>query len=92
MMAADDWQGLGLHHWSMLALLYGTVPPVSLNENLPSLDVDKRLGIVAQILGLSEATPERKICGPGETGPVIINGRLINKMRDEAYGRVQIRV
>ena len=84
---ADNWESLGLHHWSMLALLFGAKPPLGVDENLPGLAVADRLAKVAELLGLSDEQPRREIIGPGETGTVILNGRLVEKMRDEQYAK-----
>ena len=82
-----DWKSLGLHHWSMLALLYGDGPPVAVDESLPRLDVEARLARIAEILGLSDEQPSREIAGPEETGSVILNCRLVEHMRDEKYAK-----
>lgn len=71
----------------MLALLYGTGAPVAIEENLPGLEVETRLKKVAELLGLSKERPSREIKGPAETGSVTLNGRLVEKMRDEQYAK-----
>ena len=71
----------------MLALLYGAGPPLAIDESLPRLDVEARLARVADVLGLSDERPQREIAGPGETGSVTLNSRLVEKMRNEQYAK-----
>src|ERR1700737_4988516 len=86
-VGTTDWKTLGLHHWSMLALLYATGPPVPIDGALPTLEVDVRLATVTTLLGISATVPEVRVSGPGETGSYVVNNRLIEKMRDEAYAK-----
>jgi len=71
----------------MLALLYGDGPPLAIDENLPGLDVDERLRKVAELLGLSDQQPSRQIVCPGDLGTLTLNGRLVQKMRDDQYAK-----
>jgi hypothetical protein len=84
-MAINDWEGLGLHHWSMIALLYGDGAPEDLDESLLLMVVDARLAKVASVLGLTAERPSLTIPGPGGTNSVTLNARILDKMREPEY-------
>jgi hypothetical protein len=85
-MEHETWRTKRLHHWSMLALLFGSEAPAPVDENLPGMEVERRLARIAEILGLSSANPERVILGPAKT-TAKLNFRLIEKMRGKEYAK-----
>lgn len=81
--AHGSWETLGLHHWSVLALLFGVEPP-PIDEDLVRLPVAERAERIAGILGLSAAMPTREVMD--SWGNVVyLSDRIIEKLRTEAY-------